>query len=39
MVEVLLWAVAAACGVLVVGGLTIYIVCEAIDTMLEDSEE
>jgi hypothetical protein len=39
MVEVLLWAVAVACGVLVFGGLLTWGLCEWIDSMLEDSEE
>jgi hypothetical protein len=39
MVELLLWAAAVAALVLVVGGLAVYAVCEAIDSMLEDSKE
>jgi hypothetical protein len=39
MVEVLLWAVAVACGVLVLGGLLTCGLCEWINSMLEDSEE
>lgn len=39
MVELLLWSVAAACGVLVVGGLVVWALIGTVDFLLADWED